>query len=87
MDTHVEEQHKHQVTIIVNTRAHEWDKERITFEEVVKIAYPTPPGQDTVYTVSYTNGPKENSSGTLVKGESVKVKDGMIFSVTATNKS
>jgi len=81
------ETQKHEVTIIVNTRPHEWPKGKISFDEVVKLAYPTPPGQDTVYTVSYTRGPEHKPNGTLVEGQSVEVVNDMVFSVTATNKS
>ena len=89
MDTSNSEEEKkpHLVTIIVNTREHRVEKGEITFDQVVKLAYPTPPGPDTVYTVSYTKGTEKKPSGTLVEGQSVEVKDGMIFSVTATNKS
>ena len=78
---------KHEVTIIVNTREYQVEKGKISFDQVVKLAYPQPPGQDTVYTVSYTKGNESKPTGTLVEGESVEVKDGMVFSVTATNRS
>jgi len=76
-----------QVRIVVNTREYSVPKGKITFDQVVKLAYPTPPGPDTVYTVSYTKGPHENPTGTLVEGQSVEVRDGMVFSVSATNRS
>jgi hypothetical protein len=77
----------HLITIIVNTRPYQWEKGKISFDEVVKIAYPTPPGPDTVYTVSYSKGADKKPNGTLVAEQDVEVKDEMIFSVTATNKS
>jgi hypothetical protein len=80
--------HDHQVTIIVNAREKKWTEKGISFEQVVKLAFPTsPPGENIVYTVTYRNGEGHKPEGTLTEGESVKVKDGMIFNVTATDKS
>ena len=89
---HVAESSKHEektVTIIVNGQAKTWPKNsEISFEEVVSLAFPTPPPGDNVqYTVQYTRGEGHKPSGTLVEGQSVKVKDGMEFDVTPTNRS
>ncbi len=76
------------VKIIVNTREKIWNKESISYEEVVILAfgsYSSDP--NTVYTVTYSKGQSPHKEGSLVKGDSVKVKDGMIFNVTQTNKS
>ncbi|MFZ5693227.1 MAG: multiubiquitin domain-containing protein [Pseudomonadota bacterium] len=76
------------VTIIVNARQKKWEKKKISFDQVVKLAYPTPPaGQCIVYTVTYHNGPRANPEGTMVDGDKVKVKDGMVFNVQYTDKS
>jgi hypothetical protein len=76
------------VTIIVNTRKHDVPKnEEVSFEAVVALAYPTAPaGENVEFTVMYQRG-EGNKDGTLVPGQSVKVKDGMIFDVTPTDKS
>ncbi len=80
--------HGHTVTIIVNAREKKWSEKEISFEQVVKIAFPTPPpGENIVYTVTYRKGEGHKPEGTLTEGEQVKVKDGMIFNVTATDKS
>jgi hypothetical protein len=80
------ENNKHnEFTIIVNTREKKWPKETISYEEVVELAYPGHPvDPNIVYTVNYKKGHDE---GSLTKGKSVEVKDGMIFNVTPTNKS
>src|SRR5438045_2761612 len=77
------------VTIIVNGRPREVEKEKISFEEVVLLAFPSAQLQnpDFEYTVTYAKGPKDNKEGTLTKGKSVQVHDGMTFNVTETNKS
>ena len=79
---------KVKVIIIVNTREREWNKKRITFEEVVKIAFPVPPpGQQIVYTVTFFDGPPHHPDGSLTEHQSVKVVDRMVFSVKFTDKS
>lgn len=60
----------------------------VTYDEVVRLAFPNPQTGDGVqYTVQYTRGPGHKPSGTLVEGQSVKVKAGMEFDVTPTNRS
>jgi hypothetical protein len=79
---------KVKVIIIVNTREREWEKKSISFEEVVKIAYPVPPpGQQIVYTVTFFDGPPHRPEGSLTQNESVKVVNRMVFSVKFTDKS
>jgi hypothetical protein len=76
------------VTIFVNTRATPWTKRKISFEELVKIAYPTPPpGRQIVYTVTFFDGPPRRPEGSLSADESVRVREGMAFSVKFTDKS
>lgn len=82
------EGHGHTVTIYVNTRAKEWPKEKISFEQLIKLAFENPPtGENIVFTVTYRNGPHNKPEGNLSPGESIKVKDGMIFDVYYTDKS
>lgn len=77
------------VTIIVNTRRHEVDKNKeISFEEVVNLAYDNnPPSGPTVgFSVMYRRG-HGNKDGALAPGETIKVKDLMTFDVTETTRS
>lgn len=78
--------HKKTVTIIVNGRPKEVEKDEITYADVVALAG-VQTGPDTEVTVTYSKGEDKKPKGSLVAGESVKAKDGMIFNVTATNKS
>jgi hypothetical protein len=39
------------------------------------------------FTVQYTRGPETKPTGTLIEGQSVKVRNGMEFDVTSTNRS
>jgi hypothetical protein len=75
------------VYIVVNAEPHTVPPGRITFEAIVAIAYPTPPGPDPEYTVSYRKGRPDHPKGTLHPGHTVEVREGMIFVVTATDKS
>jgi hypothetical protein len=76
-------------TIYVNSRAVQVPaRDSLTFDEVVALAFPDPAkGPNIVYTVTYRRGEGNKPQGTLVAGESVKVKDGMIFDVTRTDQS
>jgi hypothetical protein len=80
--------HEKAVTIVVNGRAKEVTEKNLTFDEVVALAFdPIPSGPNIEITVAYRRGEGKKPAGTLVEGETVKVKDGMIFDVTATDKS
>ena len=74
--------------IIINGRKRTVEHREATFEEIVKLAYEHPPkGPNVVFTVTYHNGPHHNPEGSLLPGGRVKVKDGMVFDVTETDKS
>lgn len=75
-------------TIIVNTREKTWADKKISHEEVIKLAFDVySDNENIVYTVTYAKGEGKKHEGSLVKGESVPVKDGMIFNVTQTDRS
>ena len=74
--------------IIVNGRQKEILTKTLTFDQVVALAFnPLPSGPNVQFTVTYRKGPRKNHEGSMTEGESVRVKDGMIFDVTETNKS
>lgn len=74
--------------IIVNTREKTVDADELTFDHVVRLAFdPVPSGPNIMITVSYRHAADEKHEGTLTQGESVKIKDGTVFVVTATDKS
>jgi hypothetical protein len=77
------------VTIVINGKAKAVAKNAtLSFWDVVKLAFENPQTGDGIqYTVQYTRGQGHKPSGTLVEGQSVKVKDGMEFDVTSTNRS
>lgn len=80
--------HKIETVIIVNTRRKTVSGRKISFEKVVKLAFPDgPPTPETVYTVAYSNGPHRNPEGKMVSGQTVRIRDGMVFDVTETSRS
>lgn len=77
-----------QVTIVVNGREKQVEKDELSFSEVVSLAFGVPTGSDTtIFTVTYKRGHGHKPEGSLVEGDTVKVKDGMVFNVSRTDKS
>ena len=82
------ERDKKDVTIVVNGREKVVTKAELTSNQLVALAFDNPPtGEFVCFTITYRRGHGNKPEGTLAEGESVKVKDGMIFNVTATDKS
>jgi len=74
--------------IIVNGRKKVVTKNELSFDEIVALAFnPVPSGPNIMFTITYRHGPAANPRGNLLEGGTVKLKDGMIFNVTATDKS
>jgi hypothetical protein len=71
--------------IIVNGQKKTITKKLLSYDEVVALAFEAAPNFD--YTITYRKGPNSNKEGSLVAGQFVKIRNGMIFNVTATNKS
>jgi Multiubiquitin len=75
-------------TIVVNGTVHHWNKHKISFEEVVILAFGKYDSNPNIrYTVNYSKGPHENPKGSMTKGDEVFVKDKMEFNVTETGRS
>lgn len=70
--------------IIVNARAYEVPGPKISYRELVNLAFPGDPGE-IIYLVQYV-APKQ-PDGTLADGEFVELENGMKFDVTPTNRS
>ena len=61
---------------------------RLSYWDVVKLGFPdAKPEDNLVYTIDYSAGPRQNPEGALGEGESVRVKEGMKFYVTPSDKS
>lgn len=76
------------VEIIVNLDPKPWNEEKITFEQVISLAYGNYDNNPRKgYTVTYDRGPIQNLEGSMVAKESVFVKHKMIFNVKQTHTS
>jgi Multiubiquitin len=81
---HVAESHR--VTVIVNGQRREVEGDHLSYEQVVRLAFPNV-DPNTAYTVTYDKGPKENREGSMDAGDKVRIQNGMVFNVSATSKS
>lgn len=84
-----EKHHAHEktFTIVVNGQPKEFEGESISFDQAVAIAALGPGGPTIVFTVTYKRGHGQKPEGTMVEGDVIRVKEGMIFNVTRTDKS
>jgi hypothetical protein len=74
--------------IVVNAQQHTVANKEISFAEVVTLAYGADAtNPDKTFTVSYRKSDNNKHDGTLAAGDSVKIKDGTVFSVTSTTRS
>lgn len=63
-------------------------EKKITFDEVIVLAFGAVSQDPNVsYTVTYKKGDNNKPEGIMVKKDEVKVKNGMRFNVTQTNRS
>lgn len=77
-----------EVVIVINGTPHKWIKEKISFKEVIILAFGKYIDKPTmVYTVAYEDGPKQNVEGSMFAKQEVYVKPKMIFNASATDKS
>jgi len=78
------------VNIIVNGRQRSVPKNsELTVAQVVALAFDNPPsGENIEFTITYRKGGNEHRpEGSMSGNDTVKVKEGTVFNVTATDKS
>lgn len=76
------------ITVYVNTDARQVERGKLTFQQIVQLAYPDKAGnQDILFKVSYRLGKGHSELKTLAEGGDVQAQDGMIFNVTYENRS
>ena len=76
----------HEVKIEVNDVQHTVPKGKLSFDDLVKLAFGANANPADGYRISYDRG-HENASGTLKPGGSIEVVEGMDFTVTGTGQS
>lgn len=75
-----------EVTVMINGRPFKVAKDDLSFSDIVTMSN-QPTGPNVSYTITFRRGHGNKPEGSLVEGNDVKVKDGMIINVTATDKS
>lgn len=70
--------------IVINGQLHTVELPRISYEEVVRLAFPQGPFEIT-YSVDYAT--EHGPDGTLTKGQTVNVHKEMSFNVIKSNRS
>lgn len=83
-----EEKH-HNVHIVVNGTEHAWHENKISYQQVVGLAYGgnPPQGDGVVFTVSYFKGHGEQEGFLSPNSKPVHVKDRMEFRVKHSTRS
>lgn len=75
-------------TIIVNGREKTVTDKVLTFDQLVSLAFDNPPSGPLIcFTITFRRGQGNKPEGSVLEDGNVKVKEGMIFNVTATDKS
>lgn len=75
------------IYIIVNGSPIPYNNDTISYEQLGMIVYGGSISSQQGYTVAYKDGPDQNPSGVLSKGDEVFVKHNMKFDVTRTHLS
>lgn len=74
--------------IFVNGSPEVVSSPRLSYWDVVKLGFPDAnTTEEIVYSIDYTGGPHQNPEGTLSAGQFVRIKNGMKFYVTPSDKS
>ena len=77
---------EHLVDITVNDVAHKVSKGKISFDDLVRLAFGPGANPADGYRISYDRG-HGNASGKLKPGGTIEVVEGMDFTVTGTGQS
>lgn len=73
------------VTIYINTKPYSWSEKKVSFEQVLALAFPGTAYDPEGTTVEYSRGHGPDKS--LRPGGDVEVKDGMVFVAEPANRS
>lgn len=85
-DSRVSDKPGKSITIIVNGRDREVTTKKQTYREIAALAYPGADFEQFLYTITFFKG-ERGHEGDLVEGETVNVKEGMVFNVRRSDKS
>jgi hypothetical protein len=82
---HGDDRPGHPIQIILNARPVLVPDDTVTYEQILKLLPDYDPNY--LYRVTYEKAAGPHTSGTLVAGQTVKVRKGTIFHATPTDKS
>ena len=75
-------------TIIVNAREKQWFQDKISYEQIVVLAFGFVENNTSIlYSVIYKKGDNSKPEGVMVEGDEMEVKNDMRFNVTQTSRS
>ena len=82
------EKRRRAVTIIVNGRPKKVRKKKVSFDELVDLAFDDPArGPQIVFTITFRKARGRIEEGELDEGQRIKVKEGTVVNVTRTDQS
>lgn len=74
--------------IIINAKKVTVTGHKIDYDTIVSLANITPTSTNgLLFVVLYERGNSDNATGSLTQRQEVAIREGMVFHVTATNKS
>ena len=77
-----------EIEIVLNGEAVTIEKGRLSFADLAKMAFPKLFGGALIcFTISFSRGPKRRREGVLLEGDKIRAVKGMVFNVSATDKS
>jgi hypothetical protein len=79
--------HPRETEIIVNARKRAVKGNKVSFEEIVQLAFPGSHEPNVAFSMTFRHAASEPHAGELGPGGHVKVKDGTVFNVTKTIRS
>jgi uncharacterized protein YegP (UPF0339 family) len=83
-----ESEEEKEFLIIINGQQKMVTSKKLSFEDIVLLAFGhNHVGGNTIYTMTYKKAAGNKPEGTLVAGEVIRIKSGVIINVTATDKS
>lgn len=77
----------YEIEIIVNARPNVVSGPNVTFEQIVRLAFPGAHNPNAVFSVTYRKAASAPPDGVMGAGSVIKIKKGSIFNVTQTDKS
>lgn len=76
------------ISIIVSGTQHKWATRTISYLDVATLFEPSAPKHPEItYTITYEQGPSANPEGVLAPGQTIQVREGMVFDVSRTGQS